>query len=236
MLIRFISDIHSNADALEAVLAHPAGMKADTTFCLGDIVGYGAEPSKCIEIVKNTCKTIVSGNHDYGVAGKLPLTHFGDYGATAIEWTRKILSESEIEWLDNLPIDAEYEDKYLCHSFPSDPESWIYVRERAQAVVACLDKPDKICFIGHTHLPGCWTADGNYSESQKGDLSRIRLINVGSVGQARDRDPRAAYLLFDTEERTWEPHRVEYNVDSAVEKITSAGLPTWLAERLYLGN
>ncbi len=236
MLIRFISDIHSNADALQAVLEHSAGKTANVTFCLGDIVGYGAEPSKCIEMVRESCRLIVAGNHDHGVVGKLPISHYGNDGAAAIEWTEKTLSESEIIWLDSLPIEAEYEDLFLCHSFPSDPRSWIYVRERVQAIVACADRPDKISFIGHTHFPGCWSADGNYTEAPRGDLSKIKLINVGSAGQPRDRDPRAAYLLFDTEKRTWEHHRVEYDIDSAAEKILSAGLSPWLAERLNLGN
>lgn len=236
MLIRFISDIHSNADALEAVLADSNGVNADRTFCLGDIVGYGAEPSKCIEIVKNTCEIIVSGNHDYGVSGKLPLTHFSNDGALAIEWTKEILSESEIEWLGNLPVEMEYDNLYLCHSFPSDPESWIYVLTSNHAVLACMDKPDRVCFIGHTHLQGCWAADGNFSEATQGNLTKIRLLNVGSVGQPRDKDIRAAYLLFDTEKGTWAHHRVDYDVETAANKIIDAGLPPWLAQRLYIAN
>ncbi len=202
MLIRIISDIHSNYDALEAVLDDPPGSKTSATFCLGDIVGYGAEPSRCIEKSRDVCDIVVSGNHDAGAVERISLDRFNRPGASALIWTETVLSGKDKEWLSSLPYSAEFDEFFLCHSFPADPESWVYVLKPGQAISAVSARSDSISLIGHTHLPGCWTADGNYTDSAKGDFSKIRLVNAGSVGQPRDRDPRAAYLLIDTEKRT----------------------------------
>lgn len=235
MLIRVISDIHSNFDALEAVLADPPGREADRTICLGDIVGYAAEPSRCIGKVREICEIVVTGNHDAGVAGKVSLKLFNRVGAEALRWTETVLSSEEKDWLSSLPFQAESEEFFICHSFPADTESWVYVLRRDQAIEAIRAKPDFISLIGHTHIPGCWMLDGNYTDSTEGDFSRIRLVNAGSVGQPRDRDPRAAYLIINTENDTWEHRRVEYDIDSAAEKIRNAHLPSFLWERLYKG-
>jgi len=236
MLIRLISDIHSNLQALEAVLSDPPGKDVDRTFCLGDIVGYGADPSGCIELIRNNCDLVVSGNHDAGVAKKVSLDRFNWEGAMVIRWTVSVLSKDEIDWLSLLPYYAEHEGYFLCHSYPADPESWTYLLRRNHALESISVRQGLISLIGHTHLPGCWTEDGNYSEALKGDLSKVRIINVGSVGQPRDRDPRAAYLLLDTEARTWEHRRVEYSIDDSAAKIREAELPTVLWKRLYTGH
>lgn len=235
MLIRFISDIHSNLQALEAVLSDPPGRDADRTFCLGDIVGYGADPSRCIDCVRNVCDTVVAGNHDAGVAKRVSLDRFNREGVTAIRWTRSVLSKDETNWLSMLPYYVEHENFFLCHSYPADPESWTYLLRRNHALESISVREGYISFIGHTHLPGCWTEEGNYIEASKGDFSKVRIVNVGSVGQPRDRDPRAAYLLIDTEARTWEHCRVKYSIDDAAARIRDAALPSVLWERLYKG-
>jgi len=235
MLIRIVSDIHSNLQALEAVLNDPPGKEADRTFCLGDIVGYGADPSRCIERVRSECSSVVSGNHDAGTVEKVPLDRFNKEGATAIRWTRLVLTRDEKDWLSQLPYYTEYEDFFLCHSYPADPESWTYVLRQNQALESMSVRQGKISLIGHTHLPGCWMEDGNFTEADRGDFSKVRLVNVGSVGQPRDRDPRAAYLLIDTEARTWEHCRVEYSIDDAAARIKDAALPHVLWQRLYIG-
>ena len=236
MLIRLISDIHSNFQALEAVLTDPPGKEADRTFCLGDIVGYGADPSLCIERVRNECDLVVAGNHDAGAAKRVSLDRFNWEGVTAIRWTRSILSKDDVNWLSMLPYYAEHENFFLCHSYPADPESWTYLLRQNHALESISVRQGYISLIGHTHLPGCWTEDGNYVESSKGDFSKVRIVNAGSVGQPRDRDPRAAYVLIDTEARTWEHLRVEYSIDDAAARIRDAALPSVLSDRLYKGH
>ena len=236
MLIRIISDIHSNLQALEAVLADPPGKDADKTFCLGDIVGYGADPSGCIERVQAVCDIVISGNHDAGVAKRVSLDRFNWEGATAIRWTMSVLSKDELSWLSLLPYYTEHENYFLCHSYPADPESWTYLLRRNHALESISVRKGLISLIGHTHLPGCWMEDGNFTEASKGDFSKVRIVNTGSVGQPRDRDPRAAYVLMDTEARTWEHRRVEYSIDDAAARIKDAALPDVLWQRLYRGH
>ena len=235
MLIRIISDIHSNYQALEAVLNDPPGKDAEKTFCLGDIVGYGADPSSCIEMVRQECDIVVSGNHDAGAAGRVSLDRYNWEGATALRWTRSVLSMDDKNWLSLLPYFAEYENFFLCHSYPADPESWTYVLRRNHALESINARQGYISLIGHTHLPGCWMEDGNYTDASKGDFSKVRLVNAGSVGQPRDRDPRAAYLLIDTEAGTWEHRRVKYSIDDAAARIKEEALPPVLWKRLYSG-
>ncbi len=235
MLLRIISDIHGNSTALESVLDDPPGKEVEKTFCLGDIVGYGADPSRCISIIRRKCEIVVLGNHDAGAAGNVSLDMFNSEGAIALRWTRSILSQEEKKWLSFLPYYAEYENFFMCHSYPADPESWTYVLRRNHALESINARQGYISLIGHTHLPGCWTEDGNFTEVSKGDFSKVRLVNVGSVGQPRDKDPRAAYLLIDTEAGTWEHRRVEYSIDDAAAGIKKEALPSVLWERLYIG-
>ena len=236
MLVRVISDIHSNLQALEAVLKDPKGREADETWCLGDVVGYGADPSDCIAIVREISNLTVCGNHDAGAAGSLSLVRFNWEGATAVRWTREILDDSEIRWLSLLPSYEETEDFFLCHSYPADPESWTYGLRRNHALESIRARGGQISLIGHTHFPGCWTADGAYIESSEGDFHKVRLVNAGSVGQPRDKDPRAAYLLIDTEAMTWEHRRIEYSIDDAAARIREEELPPLLRQRLYSGT
>jgi diadenosine tetraphosphatase ApaH/serine/threonine PP2A family protein phosphatase len=236
MLLRVITDIHSNLQALEAVLTDPPGASADSTLCLGDVVGYGADPARCIQLIRENCRIVVRGNHDAGAAGQVSLDRFNWEGATAIRWTRSVLGHGEIKWLSLLPHFFELQEFFLCHSYPADPESWTYVLRRNQALASINAREGQISLIGHTHLPGVWSEDGSFSEIDSGDFSRARLINVGSVGQPRDRDPRAAYLLIDTERRTWEHRRVEYSIEDAAARIREESLPEVLWQRLYRGT
>lgn len=236
MLLRIISDVHGNYQALEAVLSDSAGAGADSTLCLGDVVGYGADPSRCIEKVRKECRLVVRGNHDAGAAGQISIDRFNWEGATAIRWTRKVLKSDEVRWLSMLPYFHEMQDLFVCHSYPADPESWTYVLRRNQALASISAREGQVSLIGHTHLPGVWLKDGNYSEEDSGDLSRAGIINAGSVGQPRDRDPRAAYLLVDTGKGTWEHRRVEYPIDDAVARMKEEELPPVLWQRLYRGT
>jgi len=237
VLIRILSDIHGNTEALSAVLDDEVGRKAEVTLCLGDVVGYGAEPSACIATVREVCDLVVMGNHDSGASGLLPDDRFNLPGAKALEWIRGVLTRGEKEWLRGLPIDGVFADSlYICHSDPSNPESWNYIMQPAEAISACESHPDRTCLIGHTHLACAWTPSGGFTESPEGNLNSHRLINCGSVGQPRDRDPDAAYLMVDTDAGTWSHIRVHYDIDSAADKIRRAGLPDVLWQRLYGGR
>jgi diadenosine tetraphosphatase ApaH/serine/threonine PP2A family protein phosphatase len=236
MLLRIISDIHGNLQALQTVLADPPGASADSTLCLGDVVGYGADPAACIQLVRENCRIVVRGNHDAGASGQVSLDRFNWEGATAIRWIKSVLDHADIKWLSLLPHFFELQEFFLCHSYPADPESWTYVLRRNQALASINARVGQISLIGHTHLPGVWSEDGNYSEIDSGDFSKVRLINVGSVGQPRDRDPRAAYLLIDTDKGTWEHRRVEYSIDKAAARIKEEDLPEVLWQRLYRGT
>jgi diadenosine tetraphosphatase ApaH/serine/threonine PP2A family protein phosphatase len=236
MLIRVISDVHSNLPALESVLADRAGLEADVTVCLGDVVGYGSEPSECIRLVRSACRLAVSGNHDAGVAGSTPLSHFNRPGAEVVEWTRGVVEADEMEWLLGLPIHADLGGFFLCHSDPAIPDGWRYILTRGAAMNAMEARPGQASIIGHTHLPGVWSSGGVFSEAESGKLGTPLLINCGSVGQPRDGDPRAVYLLVDSSAGTWKHVRVTYDIEAAAAGIRRAGLPDMLADRLFVGR
>jgi diadenosine tetraphosphatase ApaH/serine/threonine PP2A family protein phosphatase len=236
MLMRVVSDVHGNTEGLSAVLGDTPGRKADMTVCLGDVVGYGAEPSACISMVREACDVVVRGNHDSGASGLLPDAHFNEAGAAAIRWTRGVLSPAEREWLGSLPVEAGLEGGlFLCHSDPADPEGWGYMMSPFQAVDACTAREGLTCLVGHTHMACAWTESGGFTDGSSGSTAVWRLLNCGSAGQPRDRNPDAAYMLVDTSEGRWEHLRVPYDIDAAASKIRDAGLPDILWRRLYEG-
>jgi len=236
MLIRVLSDIHGNLAALKAVLEDPSGLKADSTVCLGDISGYGSHPVECINIIRKQCDTVVAGNHDKGAAGLIGVSHFNRDGQKAIEWTRTQLSQNHADWIKSLPLKTLCCGISLSHASVKDPFSWIYILNRQTAIDAVLSSGGILSVYGHTHIPMQWDRLGNCSDKPAGTFSDYCLINCGSVGQPRDGDPRAAYLLLNTEQKTFRHVRVQYSVQSAANAILEAGLPENLAKRLYLGK
>ena len=236
MLIRVISDIHGNLAALKAVLDDPAGKKADSTVCLGDIVGYGSHPGDCINIIRKVCDEVVVGNHDLGAAGMIGVSHFNPDGQRAIEWTREKINKEHIEWINSLPLQTFYYGISFSHASLKDPSSWIYILNSSAAVDAILMAGEYISIYGHTHQPMQWNRFGDCSSKDEGPLSDYSLINCGSVGQPRDGDSRAAYLLLDSEKQTFQHMRVNYDVRAASTAIIEAGLPENLAKRLFLGK
>ncbi len=236
MLIRVISDVHGNLAALKAVLAHPDGLKAGETLCLGDTVGYGSHPVDCINIVKQHCGHVVAGNHYHGAAGLMSISSFNFDGQRAIEWTRTQLEEDHVTWLKQLPLRTFFQGILLTHGSPDDPGGWTYVLNSYTARDAVLAAEGYPSIYGHTHIPMQWTRTGDCSSEPAGTFAEAALINCGSVGQPRDGDPRAAYLLLNTEERTFRHVRVEYDIHRAASAIRAAGLPEHLAGRLFLGK
>lgn len=236
MLIRVISDIHGNLAALKAVLDHPSGAKADSTICLGDVVGYGSHPGDCINLIRKVCDETVAGNHDQGAAGLIGISHFNPDGQKAIEWTREKINSEQIEWINSLPLYIFRHGISFSHASVKDPSSWTYILNTSTAMDAILIAGEFLSIYGHTHRAMQWNRSGDCSSGDNGLLSDSSLINCGSVGQPRDGDPRAAYLLLDTEEGTFQHVRVKYDILAASTAIIEAGLPENLAKRLFLGK
>ncbi len=236
MLIRVISDIHSNLVALKTVLDDPSGVNADVTICLGDVVGYGSHPVECINIVKKNCEVVVAGNHDMGAAGLLSISNFSLPGREAIRWTRTKISENHIDWINTLPLQTFFHGLHLSHASPVAPSAWIYLNDQQKALDALRTVGYYVSLYGHTHIPMHWNRFGECSDRAAGILPEPGLINCGSVGQPRDGDPRAAYLLINTDEKTFRHVRVNYDVRRAYEAIIDAGLPEILAKRLLVGK
>jgi diadenosine tetraphosphatase ApaH/serine/threonine PP2A family protein phosphatase len=241
-----IADIHANLPALEAVLAEVEAAGAEEVWCLGDVVGYGAEPDACADLVRERCDVCLAGNHDLAVLGELPVSAFSKAAAAAVAWTREQVADRTLAFLRGLEPAGGREGVALFHASPRDPV-WEYVLSIEQAE-ACIDaQPQRLCLIGHSHAQlffarpegeepgaarGARTGDGALL-----DLSRdVWLLNPGSVGQPRDGDPRAAWLELDTDEQTARFRRVPYPIDRAAARIAAAGLPRRLADRLRIGQ
>jgi len=241
-----ISDIHGNHDALSAVLADITRSGVDQVICLGDIVGYGAEPQKCIEEVRGLEGWVVAGNHDCGSVGKLDLSYFNANARRAVEWTAGVLSAADRRYLSTLPLllkgDSDGCELVMVHSTPSRPEDWHYILSIDEAEYQFEQFTQRLCLIGHSHQPVFWQLSpaGECSvvsrEYLRLEPGRRYIINVGSVGQPRDGDPRACYALCDSARQELVIRRVEYNIGAAQKKILKAGLPPRLAERLAHGT
>jgi diadenosine tetraphosphatase ApaH/serine/threonine PP2A family protein phosphatase len=241
MRVAVISDIHANAHALEAVLGAIDEERPDAIWCLGDLVGYGPQPGACVAAVRERADLCLVGNHDLAVLGRLDLDDFTPDAAAAARWSAGVLEASEREWLGSLVPAAEVEGAPLFHGSARDPV-WEYVlnEELAAASLAVTSAP--LVLVGHSHVPlalyeepggvgGGIARGGTVAELGK----RRWLLNPGSVGQPRDGDPRAAWLLLDTKARRASYRRVEYPVERTQAEIREAGLPEPLAARLAAG-
>jgi predicted phosphodiesterase len=241
MRVAVISDIHSNLPALEAVLSDLGQSDPDQVWCLGDVVGYGAHPDACTKLVAEVVEVCLAGNHDLVVSGEIDVRYFAMSAGAAARWTLKKVQQSTRDFLAGLAPLGQTAGVGLYHASPRDPV-WEYVLSISQAG-ECLDvQQQRICLIGHSHV-ACYFArnNGDTIGEQALDGAQLSmtegewLVNPGSVGQPRDGDPRAAYLMLDTETWTGTFRRVEYPIDEAAKAIIDAGLPKSLAERLYQG-
>ena len=256
MRIAVLSDLHSNLEALEAVLADLAAQGGvDQTWCLGDIVGYGPDPAETLEFVRARVDVAIAGNHDYAVAGVIDTSEFNPYAAAAARWTAQRLSEQQRRFLKELPAKVEASATFtLAHGSPRQP-IWEYLLSTAVAQANLSAFNTAYCLVGHSHVPLLFA----FPEAPQGDsppaiqarllepgevvtLAPGRLIlNPGSVGQPRDGDPRAAYALLDTEgldtaSGTWVQRRVSYDFRRTQDKMRLAGLPAYLGQRLASGR
>jgi putative phosphoesterase len=224
--IGIISDIHSNIEALETVIKRLEIEEVERIYCLGDIVGYGPNPNECVDRIRNLCSACVLGNHDAALTGLTPIYAFNSYARSAIEWTKRVISDANLEYLKSLPLTYIDERFLLVHATPINPAGWDYIHSDADAKVHFSAMTEaKTAFIGHSHLPVC------YENKEIGK----RIINVGSVGQPRDRDPRACCVLYNSSDGTYEWIRESYAVQDTAQKIRTANLPEYLAVRLFIG-
>lgn len=244
MRLAIISDIHSNLPALEAVLEQIEGSDAEQVWCLGDLVGYGADPDECTRLVSERCAMSLVGNHDLAVLGEIEVSAFSPAAADAVKWTQGEIDEATLEYLrDHGPADDSREVG-LYHASPRDPV-WEYVLAADQAAECLPIQSGRVSLIGHSHVTLFFVSPEGDSEvrgahAEAGtrlELGEGRwLVNPGSVGQPRDGDPRAAWLELDTEAWTATYHRTEYDIDRAATSIVEAGLPEHLATRLHVGQ
>jgi diadenosine tetraphosphatase ApaH/serine/threonine PP2A family protein phosphatase len=242
-----VSDVHGNLEALSAVLADAASEGALGILCLGDAVGYGADPVACIELLGERSAGMVAGNHEYGALGLLDLRWFNPVARAAARWTREQLGSDHQGYLSGLPLASAFGEATCVHASPRRPEEWDYLLSAEDGYAAFGDFPTRLCFVGHSHRPGVWSlgSSGPAYEDLGGPAwhghrvpfhdGRRYIVNVGSVGQPRDRDPRAAYVLWDEDERRGTLRRVTYDHRAAAAKFLQAGLPRALADRLARG-
>lgn len=240
MRFLILSDIHANRQALEAVVEDAAG-RYDRTVCLGDIVGYGAEPNATSDWVRTNVPVTVRGNHDRACTGDPVIEEFSDNAYCAAKWTAPLLTQENHEWLTGLPQGPlAVEDFFLCHGSPADEDE--YVASTHEASYQYRHMPGKVCFFGHTHLQGTFAMrPGRVWYQDPGTVLTVEpdtayLINPGSVGQPRDHDPRAAYALYDSDAQIVQFRRTKYDVAGAQKAIRKAGLPDYLAARLAQGR
>lgn len=240
MRFAIFSDIHANLEAFEAVLADARENNCTDFVCLGDIVGYNANPHECVERVREMDCPIVKGNHDEQASLLESSRDFNEMAEAAIQWTRDHLTEEDKEWLRGLKLQMQVHDFTIVHATLDTPGQWGYVFNNLDAAASFAYQQTTVCFAGHTHVPMGFIRDEGVQrqriEKLRIDPANKYFINVGSVGQPRDGDWRAAYCIYHIESNEVEQRRVKYDLGSVQKKIVDAGLPPLLADRLAIGR
>jgi len=240
MRFAIFSDIHANLEALEAVLADAHKRKCTHFVCLGDVVGYNANPHECVDRIRKLDCPIVKGNHDEQASLPESSSDFNELAERAIKWTRDNLAEEEKQWLREWPLQKQVRDFTIVHATLDTPAQWGYVFNNLDAAASLTYQHTTVCFFGHTHVPMVFIRDDGVGRES---IEHIRIeptkkyfINMGSAGQPRDGNWRAAYCIYDMENNLVEQLRVKYDLAVAQKKIVKAGLPRLLAERLAIGR
>jgi predicted phosphodiesterase len=240
MRFAIISDLHANLEATEAVLADAHAHDCTKFVCLGDLVGYNANPSECVAAVRALDCPVVKGNHDEQASLSESSRDFNELAEQAISWTRANLSDEDKAWLSGLRLTRQVRDFTIVHATLDTPAEWSYVFNTLDAAASFTYQHTTLCFFGHTHVAGAFVRDDGVKRVKTEQLmiesGKKYFVNTGSVGQPRDGDPRAAYCIFDAEKSVVEQRRVKYDISTAQRKIIQAGLPRPLAERLELGR
>jgi len=240
MKYAIIADIHGNLEALGTVLEDIKAQNITQIVCLGDVVGYNANPKECLKIVQDLNIPCVKGNHDEYCSSEDHLEGFNPHAAEAVHWTRNQLTVEDRQWLRDLKYSRMVANFTIVHATLDAPQRWGYVFDKLAAAASFPYQNTQVCFFGHTHVPVAFMRDsivrgGTYSKF-KIDPTKKYFVNVGAVGQPRDNNPKAAYVVFDTDAGTIELRRLDYDIPTTQEKIRAAGLPERLAERLEFGR
>jgi predicted phosphodiesterase len=235
-----IADIHANLEALEVVLNDAKEQRCTHYCCVGDVVGYNANPKECLDIVRGMGMPCVKGNHDEYCSIEGDLEGFNPHAAEAVNWTRKQLSDEDRKWLRELKYVRLVASFTVVHATLDGPQRWGYVFDRLAAAASLTYQNTAVCFFGHTHVPLAFIRDsvvrgGTYSKFHV-EQGKKYFVNVGAVGQPRDGDPRAGYVVYDMIDQTIELRRLNYDIAKAQQKILEAGLPQRLADRLAVGK
>lgn len=240
MRFAIFSDIHSNLEAFEAVMADALDNNCTDYVCLGDVVGYNANPHECVERIREMDCPIVKGNHDEQASLVESSRDFNEMAEAAIQWTRDHLTDADKEWLRELKLQRQVRDFTIVHATLDTPEQWGYVFNNLDAAASFTYQHTPVCFFGHTHVPMAFIRDEGVQRRQIDKLhiesGKKYFINVGSVGQPRDGDSHAAYCIYHIESNIVEQRRLKYDLATAQKKIIDAGLPHLLAERLAIGR
>jgi len=243
MRIGLLSDIHGNIQALETVLDTMAKLRIDRYVCLGDLVGYGANPKEVIERIRPLVDFTIMGNHDAAVADQIEFAYYYQDAKDALLWTREQLDKDDLDYLASLPYIRYGENVCFTHGEPVNPEAfgYLYKPEQALALVPEYDTLKQATFVGHSHLRRIYEISrGNMVELPCENITfrdgHKYAIAIGSVGQPRDNDPRACFAVYETDAKRIEFYRVDYDIDAAADSIMKAGLPAFFANRLYSGS
>lgn len=225
------------------MLADIGDAGADVLLCLGDVVGYGADPGPVVDMIAERAVAAVAGNHDFATTGRADLAWFNLHARRAAEWTAEQLGADHARYLAGLPLVAEHAGATMVHASPVDPAGWPYLLDADDGYAAFRGFPTGLCFVGHSHLPAVWTLGPDGALAFRRGAGRIALdpaarhiVNVGSVGQPRDGDPAAAYALWEPDGGALEIRRVPYDAEEARRRIHAAGLPRVLGDRLLAGR
>jgi diadenosine tetraphosphatase ApaH/serine/threonine PP2A family protein phosphatase len=241
MKTALLSDVHANLEALQAVLKIVDERGADRILCLGDVVGYGASPNECLDLIRELCDVVLLGNHDSAASGGGEAARFNPNAKAAALWTAKVLTPQNREFLRGLSLTRPIDPYLYVHASPAAPRDWEYIFDRFDAEPQFQFFTERACFIGHTHQPAIFerSASGCVSlppTHLRFDPVHRYIVNVGSVGQPRDHDPRACLVILTEPEGRIEFVRVPYDIETAQEKIRAQNLPPVLAARLTTGE
>ena len=240
MRFAVFGDIHANLEALRAVLADAEGRKCTHYVCLGDVVGYNANPHECVQIVRDLGCPVVKGNHDEQASAEVIQENFNPLAEEAINWTRDHLTADDKAWLRELRFVRQVRDFTIVHATLDTPHKWGYVFNQLDAAASFSYQHTNLCFYGHTHAPRAYVKDavvkGLPLQRLIVESNKKYFINVGSVGQPRDGDWHASYCIYSPSDRLVELRRIEYDINTAQDKIVDAGLPQRLADRLAMGK